>query len=129
MLVIHHLWITFLYLKAKKKKKKIRKGDNNAKKGDITTSTLPITTLEFVKADFSGNFVLYYALGLLIPDTLDHLLTPEELKIAVPKKPVEAVTFRLEPYKYVKVGGLARIELKENSNPFIFTLFVSNEIK
>ena len=61
--------------------------------------------------------------------TFNQLLTPEKLKMAVPRKPVEVATFRLEPGKCVKVGGLARIELKDNSKPFMFTFFVSKEIK
>ena len=68
------------------KKKRIRKGDTNAKKGSITTSPLPGTTLEFIKVDLSGKFVLYDTPGLLIPGTLTHLLTPEELKMVVPRK-------------------------------------------
>ena len=42
---------------------------------------------------------------------------------------MEAITFRLEPGKCVQVGGLARVELKETSKPFLFTFFISNEVK
>lgn len=42
---------------------------------------------------------------------------------------VEPVTFRLDPGKCVQVGGLARVELKETSKPFLFTFFISNEVK
>lgn len=107
----------------------IRKGDTNARKGSITTSPLPGTTLEFIKVDLSGRFVLYDTPGLLIPGTLTHLLTPEELKMVVPKKPVEPITFRIESGKCVQIGGLARIELTQDSKPFLFTFFISNEVK
>jgi len=42
---------------------------------------------------------------------------------------VEPVTFRVEPGKCVLVGGLARIEVSEESKAFLFTFFVSNDIK
>lgn len=41
---------------------------------------------------------------------------------------VEPITFRLSEGKCVLVGGLAQIELID-SRPFLFTFFVSNEIK
>ena len=42
---------------------------------------------------------------------------------------MEPITFRLPAGKCVLVGGLARIELMDDSKPFLFTFFVANEIK
>lgn len=66
-------------------KKKIRAGNRNSRKGVLTTSPLPGTTLEFIKVDLGGRN-LFDTPGLLVDGTLTQLLTPEELKIVVPKK-------------------------------------------
>lgn len=42
---------------------------------------------------------------------------------------MEPITFRVEAGKCVLVGGLARIELMDDCKPFLFTFFVSNDIK
>lgn len=112
-----------------KKRRKKRAGNANANKGVITTSPLPGTTLKFIKVDLGNGRKMYDTPGLLVPGTLTTRLTPAELKMVVPKKPVEAVTFRVEPGKCVLVGGLARIEVSKESKPFMFTFFVSNDIK
>jgi 50S ribosome-binding GTPase len=67
---------------------KLRAGNQNKRKGAVTTSPLPGTTLKFIKVDLGGGRSLYDTPGLLVPGTLTQLLTPEELKIVVPKKHV-----------------------------------------
>lgn len=109
--------------------KKKRAGNANARKGVVTTSPLPGTTLKFIKVDLGGGMNLYDTPGLLVAGTLTQLLTPEELKMVVPKKQIEAITFRIESGKCVLVGGLARIEIINDSKPFLFTFFVGNDIK
>lgn len=71
---------------ASKKNGKMRAGNANKWKGSVTTSPLPGTTLQFIKVDLSGGKVLYDTPGLLVPGCLTERLTPEELKIVVPKK-------------------------------------------
>ena len=65
---------------------KKRAGNENARKGVLTTSPLPGTTLKFIKIDLGDGRIMYDTPGLLIPGTLTQLLTPEELKIVVPNK-------------------------------------------
>jgi len=113
----------------KKFKGKRRAGNSNAKKELITTSPLPGTTLKFIKADLGDGRALYDTPGLLVPGTFTQLLTPAELKMVVPKRKVEPITFRVEPGKCVLIGGLARVEVLADSKPFLFTFFVSNAIK
>lgn len=114
---------------ASKKNGKMRAGNANKWKGSVTTSPLPGTTLQFIKVNLSGGKVLYDTPGLLVPGCLTERLTPEELKIVVPKKRVEPVTFRIQAGKCALVGGLARVELIGDCKPFLFTFFVANEIK
>ena len=65
---------------------KKRAGNANKWKGSVTTSPLPGTTLKFIKIELGGGKLLYDTPGLLIPGSLTDRLTPEELKIVVPKK-------------------------------------------
>ena len=106
-----------------------RAGNANKYKGTVTTSPLPGTTLKFIKIDLGDGQALYDTPGLLVPGCLTERLTPEELKIVVPKKKVEPITFRIESGKCCLVGGLAKIELIGDCKPFLFTFFVANEIK
>lgn len=108
---------------------KVRAGNRNAFKGALTTSPLPGTTLKFIKVDIGDGRSMYDTPGLLVPGTFTQLLTPDELKTVCPKKPVEPVTFRVEAGKCVLVGGLARVEVIGDSQPFMFTFYVANEIK
>lgn len=108
---------------------KKRPGNETARKGMLTTSPLPGTTLKFIKIKLGDGQVMYDTPGLLIPGTLTQLLTPEELKIVVPKKKVEPITFRFGAGKCVLVGGLARIEVIGDTLPFLFTFYVANGIK
>lgn len=68
------------------KKDKVRAGNANAIKGALTTSPLPGTTLKFIKIDLGKGKSLYDTPGLLVPGSLTQLLTPEELKIAMPRR-------------------------------------------
>jgi hypothetical protein len=65
---------------------KKRAGNANARKGSLTVSPLPGTTLKFIKIDIGDGRHLYDTPGLLVSGTLTQLLTPDELKIVVPKK-------------------------------------------
>ena len=71
---------------ASEKRGKVRAGNANKLKGAVTTSPLPGTTLKFIRIDIGEGKSLYDTPGLLVNGTLTQLLTPEELKMAVPKK-------------------------------------------
>jgi len=113
-----------------KKKKKKSPGKVSQEKLHITTSPLPGTTLQFIKINIGNGRSLYDTPGLLIPGTVTSKLTPEELKMVVPRKQVQPVTFRVAPGKCVLIGGgLATIEILPPSKPFLFTFYISNEVK
>lgn len=44
-------------------------------------------------------------------------------------RPVEPITFRISAGKSLLIGGLARIDVIGDSKPFLFTIYVANEIK
>ena len=74
------------FLSSKSKGKKKRAGNVNARKGAITTSPLPGTTLKFIKIELDNGKNLYDTPGLLIAGSMTSILTPAELKMVVPKK-------------------------------------------
>jgi len=51
------------------------------------------------------------------------------LRLRLCNRQVEPVTFRVGSGKCVLVGGLAKIEVIGDSKPFLFTFYVSNDIK
>jgi 30S ribosome assembly GTPase len=130
---------------------KHRAGNQNARKGSVTTSPLPGTTLKFIEVDLGDGQKLIDTPGLLVDGTLTQLLTPAELKIVVPQKyvmffetvqrlskcsthsvcfrKIEPITFRVASGKCVLIGGLARIEVMGETKPFLLTFFVANQIK
>jgi hypothetical protein len=65
---------------------KRRAGNMNSKKDALTTSSLPGTTLKFIRVDLGNGRNLFDTPGLLVNGTLTQLLTPDELKMVVPKK-------------------------------------------
>lgn len=109
--------------------RKKRAGNQNFSKGAVTASPLPGTTLKFIKVELDGGRNLYDTPGLLVPGTLTQMLTPEELKVVVPTKKVQPVTFRVASGKCVLIGGLARVAIVDDSKPFLLTFFVANDIK
>ena len=65
---------------------KKRAGNQNARKGTVTTSPLPGTTLKFIEVSLGDGQKIIDTPGLLVNGTLTQLLTPAELKIVVPQK-------------------------------------------
>jgi hypothetical protein len=90
----------------------------------ITTSSLPGTTLDFIKLDVGKGVTLVDTPGLILTHQLTSALLSDELKAVFPVKSVEHVTLRVGEGKSVMLGGLARIEFVEGL-PFFFTFFVA----
>jgi ribosome biogenesis GTPase A len=93
-----------------------------------TVSSLPGTTLNFLRMTLPDDVVMIDTPGLINNGQLTSRLTFDELKKVVPIKPVNAVTFRVEEGKCVMIGGLATVELTAG-RPLYFTFFIANEIK
>jgi ribosome biogenesis GTPase A len=57
------------------------------------------------------------------------MLTLSLCTLLLNAREVEPITFRVTAGKCVLIGGLARLELVGDCKPFLFTFFVSNDIK
>mmetsp|Transcript_128635 Transcript_128635/g.222963 ORF Transcript_128635/g.222963 Transcript_128635/m.222963 type:complete len:788 (+) Transcript_128635:6-2369(+) len=107
------------------------KGRNSKKhfqKPGITISSVPGTTLSFLKVAIGNGVRLFDTPGLILPHQLTVQLNNEELKQVVPQKQVKHKTVRMGAGKAVLLGGLARIEIEEGL-PFFLTIWVAEGVK
>ena len=93
-----------------------------------TVSSLPGTTLDFIKMKLSNGVTMIDTPGLIKTGQLTSKLNPDELKNVIPNVKVNPITLRVTEGKCVMIGGLAIMQLVD-SRPFFFTFFVSNKIK
>ena len=94
----------------------------------FTTSSLPGTTLNFLRLTSLGASAIVDTPGLILRHQLTSSLEPEELKSVMPVKRVDHVTLRVGEGKSVLLGGLARVEFIEG-RPFFLTFFVAPGVK
>ena len=93
-----------------------------------TVSTLPGTTLDFIKVKLSNGITVIDTPGLIRRGQLTSKLHPDELKAVMPSMRINPVTLRVTEDKCVMIGGLAVVHLIQ-SKAFFFTFFVSNKVK
>jgi ribosome biogenesis GTPase A len=98
------------------------------KQPTATVSPLPGTTLGFLKIRLPNGVTLIDTPGIINQAQITTWLTNDELKAVIPTKRVKPVTIRIAEGKCVLLGGLARVEVSEG-RPFLFTFFVSPEVK
>ncbi|GMI30196.1 hypothetical protein TeGR_g11583 [Tetraparma gracilis] len=111
--------------------RKVKRKAGNANKRSanaVTVSPLPGTTLGVMKMRLGEDSTLMDTPGLLVDGSLNRLLTGEEMKLATPKK-TSPITLRVEPGSSVLIGGLARVDVKDDCKAFMVTVWVSSEIK
>ena len=110
------------------KTKNKKKGNSKDKNNIVTTSNVPGTTLNFIQVDLGGGLNLYDTPGLLVPHQITSILNTNELNNVLPSKKMQIVTVRVGEGKSVLLGGLCRLDLTKGK-PFLFTFFLSNDIK
>ena len=93
-----------------------------------TVSSLPGTTLDFIKMKLSNGVTMIDTPGLIKSGQLTSKLNTDELKAVMPNVKINPVTLRVTEGKCVMIGGLATVQLVD-SRPFFFSFFVSNKIK
>lgn len=94
----------------------------------ITTSRFPGTTLDRIEIPLDNGHYLVDTPGILTKNQLSSLLSPKDLEMVSPKKPLKPATFQLLPGNTIFLGGLGRIDyLKGPSTSF--TVYASREVK
>lgn len=66
--------------------------------------------------------------GLINRGQIVHMLTPEELTMAIPSKRILPRVFIVKPGQCLFLGGLARIDYEEGDVPAYFTVFASSKM-
>ncbi|CAE7493574.1 BPG2, partial [Symbiodinium microadriaticum] len=93
-----------------------------------TVSSLPGTTLDFLKIKLPNGLTVIDTPGLINPGQITTKLNSTELKKVIPSKRVSHVTLRIDEGRCVLIGALAKFELVQG-RPVQCTFFISNEVK
>jgi ribosome biogenesis GTPase YqeH len=94
---------------------------------DITTSQFPGTTLNMIEIPLDETSSLYDTPGIINRDQLVHKVSPNELKLILPDKPIKPKVYQLNAEQTLFIGGLARVDfVKGERQPFVF--YLSNHL-
>ncbi len=95
--------------------------------GDITTSSMPATTLDLIEIKVDDDLVLIDTPGIVSTNNYLTDLNYKDIKIISPKVTIKPITYQMKPKQSILIGNYARIDyLSEHSNSF--TLYLSNNI-
>jgi ribosome biogenesis GTPase A len=97
------------------------------KKYELTTSTLPGTTLDLVSVKLEHGGYIYDTPGVKI-DSMLHKLSNQEHSFIIPKKSIKPMVYRLAPGKSLLFGGVGRLDFVSGP-PTLFSLFTSTMLK
>ena len=99
----------------------------SGKKGDITMSNFPSTTLDIVDTTI-GNLHIKDTPGIVIPDSVINYLDNKGIKKVNSKKEIKPITFQIEDNGAILVDeDLLRIEYETDKSSITF--YVSNNLK
>jgi 30S ribosome assembly GTPase len=93
----------------------------------ITTSHYPGTTLQTIRIPLADGQRLIDTPGILRPDRLSEWLTPAELKVAIPQKPLKPKVYQLNEQQTLFFGGLVRLDYVQGEKQS-FVCYVSNQL-
>ncbi|WP_027417708.1 ribosome biogenesis GTPase YqeH [Aneurinibacillus terranovensis] len=92
---------------------------------DITTSQFPGTTLDVIEIPLDDKSSLYDTPGIVNRDQIVHRVTPAELKLVMPDKPIKPKVYQLKQEQTLFIAGLARVDFVKGENQS-FVFYVSN---
>ena len=98
------------------------------KLGDrITISRYPGTTLDNIRIPLPSGGAIIDTPGVLMRDRMSEWLTPQELKIVLPRHPLKPKIYQLQDQQTLFFGGLSRFDyVKGRKQPFV--CYVSNQL-
>lgn len=99
---------------------------------NLTIAALPGTTLGLVKVNgvFPHYIRLFDTPGVPHPYQLSARLTPEEVRMLLPRKQLRPRTFAMKMRQSLHIGGLARVDVKRTpgTGPIYVTLWASMDV-
>lgn len=86
----------------------------------ITTSYFPGTTLGFIEIPLDESTAMIDTPGIVNHDQMAHYVSPNDLKLIMPKKEIKARNYHLKVGQTLFFGGLARLDyVKGNQQTFV----------
>lgn len=96
--------------------------------GEITTSPYPGTTLDVIHIPLEDGRALIDTPGIVRRDRLSEWLTPEDLRVVVPRGEIHPRVYQLNDRQTLFFGGLVRFDfVKGPRQPFV--CYVSNALR
>jgi len=93
----------------------------------ITTSMLPLTTLDIMEIKLNDKLTIIDTPGLIEEGNIVNSYDYETLKRVIPKKEIKPRTYQIEPLHSLIIENLVQIDYTEGLKNS-FTLYLSNEI-
>lgn len=90
----------------------------------ITTSRFPGTTLDQIEIPLENDHFLIDTPGIMTQNQLATHLSPKDLELISPKKPLKPATYQLKPGNTLFLGGLGRIDYLKGE-PTSFTVYTA----
>ncbi len=94
--------------------------------GDITTSNLPSTTLDFLEKNINDELTLIDTPGLLDDGSVMLKATDDELKKIIPKKEINPIIYQIKTDQSIFFEDFLRLDVCKFNNIIVY---ISNEIK
>jgi len=93
-----------------------------------TVSPVPGTTINFLAIPTKGGGFIYDTPGILNRYQLINYLTPQEVQLTLPSRPIKPANYFIMPGKSLFLGGVGRIDYVEGGGRMYFTVFASNRL-
>lgn len=93
----------------------------------ITTSRFPGTTLDKIEIPLAEDNLLIDTPGIISKDQIAHILSPKQLELISPQKPLKPVTFQLNPGQTIFLAGLGRIDFV-SGEPSSFVVYADQKL-
>lgn len=90
----------------------------------ITTSRFPGTTLDKIEIPLDNGHFLIDTPGIMTANQLATHISPKDLEIISPKKPLKPATYQIKPGNTLFLGGLGRIDFLKGE-PTSFTVYTA----
>ena len=94
--------------------------------GDITTSNLPSTTLDFLEKRVNSELILIDTPGLLDDGNIIMNISKDEIKKIIPKKEINPIIYQIKTRQSILIDNFVKLDICEFNNIIIY---MSNSLK
>ncbi|MGX4645233.1 ribosome biogenesis GTPase YqeH [Holzapfeliella sp. JNUCC 80] len=94
----------------------------------ITTSRFPGTTLDKIEIPLDDGTSLIDTPGIIQKDQIAHILSPKDLKLVAPQKPIKPKVYQLNPGQTLFLSGLGRFDYVDGPGKQSFVVYASDDL-